>query len=95
MNKTLKKIIALALVFVLAVPVFGAAFSVFAEDEVVADAPVIVEDDAGDEEEVHKTMAELFYEFLKSIWSYIKYIFHDVWIGMPAPDIPEPPADVA
>ena len=86
MNKTLKKIIALVLVLTLSVSMFAVSFSVFATEGTTVAA------DAGDEEERHNTsMIELFVKFLKSVGDFFKYIFYDLFLGKPAPDIPKPP----
>lgn len=88
MNKTLKKLIALMLVLVMALPAFSAAFSVFAEEAPAA--TTVVADDEEDEH-VKTTFFEMFIDFFKSIWEYLKYIFYEVFLGKPAPKPPEAP----
>lgn len=89
MNKTLKKLIALMLVLVMALPVFATAFSVFAEDAAVTTVAAVDEDE--EEEHADTTFFEMFIDFFKSIWEYLKYIFYEVFLGRPAPDVPEAP----
>ncbi len=89
MNKTLRKIIAFALVLTLSVSMFGVVFSAFAADPTAA-ATTSVADDSEDEEE-HTTYLQMIADFFKSIYSFLKYIFYEIFLGKPAPDIPKPP----
>lgn len=89
MNKTLKKLIALMLVLVMALPVFSAAFAVFAEEAPAATTAVA--DDEEEKEHADTTFFEMFIDFFKSIWSFIKYVFYEVFLGKPAPKPPEAP----
>lgn len=90
MNKTFKKLIALMLVLLMSLPLFTAAFAVFAEE-----APAVTTaadaDDEEEDEHVKTTFFEMFIDFFKSIWEYLKYVFYDVFLGKPAPKPPEAP----
>lgn len=87
MNKTLKKLISIVLVLTLSLTAFGGVFSAFAEGTTAAS----VSDDS--EEEYSKTtFLELFVRFWKSIGDFFKYVFYELLLGKPAPDIPEKPS---
>lgn len=90
MNKTFKKLIALMLVLLMSLPLFTAAFAVFAE-ETPAVTTAAAADDEEEDEHVKTTFFEMFIDFFKSIWEYLKYIFYDVFLGKPAPKPPEAP----
>lgn len=88
MNKTLRKLVALVLVLMMTLSVCGASFSAFAETGEVAST---VEPDDSEFDTEHVSFIELFYRFLKSIWEFLRYIFYDVVLGKPAPDVPPAP----
>lgn len=90
MNKTLKKLVALMLVLVMALPVFTAAFAVFAE-EAPAATTAAAADDEEEKEHANTTFFEMFIDFFKSIWEFLKYVFYEVFLGKPAPKPPEAP----
>ncbi len=90
MNKTLKKLIAFVLVFALSLSVFAGVFAVFAEDATVAEGTTVVEE-IEEEEYSTTTFFDLFVRFWKSIGDFLKYIFYDVFLGKPAPEIPPVP----
>ena len=90
MNKTFKKLIALMLVLLMSLPLFTAAFAVFAE-EAPAVTTAAAADDEEEDEHVKTTFFEMFIYFCKSIWEYLKYVFYDVFLGKPAPKPPEAP----
>ena len=48
-------------------------------------------DDEEEDEHVKTTFFEMFIDFFKSIWEYLKYVFYDVFLGKPAPKPPEAP----
>ena len=83
MNKTLKRLIAFVLVLALSLSAFAGAFSVFAEDTTVAEDI--------DEEYSKTTFLELIVRFWQSVGAFFKYIFYDVFLGKPAPEIPPVP----
>ena len=85
MNKTLKKLISIVLVLTLSLSAFAGVFSVFAEGTTAA-----VDD--SDEEHKHTSFFELFVNFWRSIGAFIKYIFYDIFLGKPAPEIPSKPS---
>lgn len=86
MNKTLRKIIAFVLVLALSASVFAVSFSVFATEGTTASV-----DDSGDEDHEPMAFTRMFVDFVKSIYQFFKYIFYEIFLGIPAPDIPEPP----
>lgn len=90
MNKTLKKFTALILSLILAVSVFAVGFTAFAEGE-VADTTVAAAEQETEKHEDHTTFFQLFINFFKEIGSFIKYIFYDMWLGIPAPPAPTIP----
>lgn len=90
MNKTFKKLIALMLVLLMSLPLFTAAFAAFAE-EAPAVTTAAAADDEEEDEHVKTTFFEMFIDFFKSIWEYLKYVFYDVFLGKPAPKPPEAP----
>lgn len=92
MNKTLKKLIALMLVLVMSLPVFATAFAVFAEEGAVVATTVAAEEE--EEEHADTTFFEMIVNFFESIWSYLKYVFYEVFLGKPAPPIPDPPIKI-
>ena len=90
MNKTLKKVVAYVLVLTLSFSMFGVLFGAFAEGTTAPEGTTVVADD-DENNDKGTTMIELFVKFCKSFWSFIKYIFYDVFLGKPAPEIPKPP----
>lgn len=88
MKKTLRKIIAFVLVLTLSVSMFAVVFSAFAAD---ADTSAVTVPADDSEEEEHTTYLQLFIDFFKSIFAFFKYIFYDVYLGKPAPEIPNAP----
>lgn len=90
MNKTIKKFTALVLSLILLMSVFAVGFSVFAEDP-VADTTVAAAEQETEKHEDHKTFFQLTIEFIKEIGSFFKYIFYDMWLGIPAPPAPTLP----
>ncbi len=91
MNKTLKKLTALILSLILAISVFAVGFTAFAEDGVAADAIVAAAEQETGKHEDHATFFQLFIDFFKEIGSFFKYIFYDMWLGIPAPPAPTIP----
>lgn len=91
MNKTLKKLIALMLVLVMSLPVFATAFAVFAEENAAVATTVAAEEE---EEHADTTFFEMIVDFFESIWSFLKYVFYEVFLGKPAPPIPDPPIKI-
>lgn len=87
MNKTLRKLVALVLVVMMTLSVCGASFSAFAE---AGETTTVAADDSEFDTE-HVSFIELFYRFVKSIWEFLRYIFYDVVLGKPAPDVPPAP----
>lgn len=81
-----KKFIALLLSLMLILSTFAVGFGAFA-----ADSNVAVVDADEEENETHQTFFSIFIEFFKEIGKFIKYIFYDLWLGNPAPDIPDAP----
>lgn len=89
MNKTFKRIIALVLSFIMLMSVSAACFSVFAEDEDTAvTTTVLAESEESDEHDAHPTFFAMAITFWKEIFSFLKYIFYDVFRGLPAPEAP-------
>lgn len=82
-----KKLIALLLSLMLILSTFAVGFGAFAADSNVA----VVDASEDESEETHSTFFALFIEFVKEIGKFIKYIFYDLWLGDPAPDIPDAP----
>lgn len=89
MKKTFRKIIALVLALTLSVSMFAVVFSAFAADDADTSAVTAPVDDS--EEEEHTTYLQLITDFFKSIFAFLKYIFYDVYLGKPAPEIPNAP----
>ena len=82
MNQKFKRIVALVLSLIMILSVAAVAVNVFAAD-------------ANDVEEPHehKTFFQIFSEFFNEVINFFKYIFHDVFLGKPAPDIPPAPVN--
>lgn len=86
MNKTLKKLTALVLSLVLMMSVFAVGFSVFAED--TAATTVAAAEQETEKHEDHRTFFQIIVDFWKEIGAFFKYIFYDMWLGIPAPPAP-------
>ena len=69
MNKTLKKIFSLVLALIM---MFSFA------------ALVIATDGEAVETEQHRFIFEILFDMLKEWWGMIRYIFYDVFLGVPA-----------
>lgn len=91
MNKTLRKIIAFVLVLTLSVSMFAVVFSAFAADTTAVATTAAAGEDDSDDDEGHTTYLQLIADFFKTIYSFFKYIFYEIFLGKPAPDIPKPP----
>ena len=79
------------LVLVMSLPVFATAFAVFAEENAAVATNVAAEEE---EEHVDTTFFEMIVDFFESIWSFLKYVFYEVFLGKPAPPIPDPPIKI-
>lgn len=90
MNKTLKKFTAMILSLILLMSVFAVGFSVFAEDPAAATTVTATEQE-GEKHDEHVTFFQLMINFIKEIGSFFKYIFYDMWLGIPAPPAPTLP----
>lgn len=91
MNKTFRKFTALVLSFILLISVFAVGFSAFATGDAVADTTVVATEQETEKHEDHATFFQLFITFCKEIGSFFKYIFYDMWLGIPAPPAPALP----
>ena len=87
MNKTLKKLTALVLSLVLMMSVFAVGFSVFAEETAAATTVAAAEQET-EKHEDHRTFFQLIVDFWKEVGAFFKYIFYDMWLGIPAPPAP-------
>ena len=72
MNKTLKKALSLVLALVLMMSFAAVVFAAEAEGDVAPD------------HEQHRFIYEILFDILKEWWGLFKYIFHDVFLGIPA-----------
>lgn len=73
MNKTFKKVVSIFLVLMM-------LFTIPLTSAVAADEAV----DAGEENHQHTFMFDVISEFFQTIFGFFKYIFYDVWLGVPA-----------
>ncbi len=80
MNKTLKKIVSLLLALMMILSVSAVSFSCFAADDAVAVETV----ENAEESEEHTFMFEVIFGFWIEIFALFKYIFYDVFLGVPA-----------
>lgn len=89
MKNSFKRIIALVLSLIILASTAAVSFASFAapqEDSAIT-TTTANEDDS---EQPHPTFFKLFVSFVKEIFDFFKYIFYDVILGRPAPDVPEP-----
>ena len=91
MNKTLKKLTALILSLILAISVFAVGFTAFAEDGVAAETTVAAAEQEPGKHENHATFFQIIVDFWKEVGAFLKYIFYDMWLGIPAPPAPTLP----
>lgn len=88
MNKTLKKIVALMLSLIMILSVSAVCFSVFAEDGAVVENTEDTAAPAESEHPAHTTFLQLFVDFFKEVFNFFKYIYYDVFLGKPVPEVP-------
>lgn len=80
MKKSIRKIIALALSIIMIMSVAAVGFSAFAEEPTTEHA----------EGHLKTSFFQLFIDFVKEVFSFLKYIFYDVFRGVqpePAPTL--------
>lgn len=88
MKNSLKRIIALVLSLIILASTAAVSFASFAAPQ--EDSSITTTTGDEDNEQPHPTFFKLFIEFVKEIYNFFKYIFYDVILGRPAPDVPEP-----
>ncbi|MBQ8504258.1 MAG: hypothetical protein IJ491_08275 [Clostridia bacterium] len=88
MNKTIKKVMALVLTVLMLMSVATTAFAASAEDDpsipvsevATTEAPA----DDSSEVEAHRSMIDIFIDYVMEVFNFFKYIFYDVFLGEPA-----------
>lgn len=85
MKNSLKKIIALVLSLIIISSVMAVGFSVYAEDAV---SVTVADSEEETEEDNHTSFFALTINFFREIFRFFKYIFYDVFLGKPVPDVP-------
>lgn len=76
--------LALVLSVMMLLSVCAVGMSVFAEDGTTA---VVETTEEESEHQPHTTFFEITVAFWKEVFNFFKYIFYDVFLGLPVPDI--------